>query len=175
MSHTIESIRDLLSNSDRAVVKAMFAIQKRQTADEQAGHLTRHTNGIGWSKFDAPWMADMIAKYNRWGSLTPKQLAVTRNKVKRYARQLLEIALETEASRAAIPAAPATMPSVSPDGVTEQGGTYKRMQSYCDCENYDGERKCPYCERIEEKDEFARLERLAEQAGFASDPDYASF
>jgi len=123
MTHTKESIVALLDKSDKAVYAAIKAIQKRQTADEQAGHMTRHTNGIGWSKFDAAWMADMIVKVDRYGSLFPKPLAITRNKVKRYWRQMVEIANENaQAGFGAIsgPAAvPATIPSVTPDGVSD--------------------------------------------------------
>lgn len=172
MPHTIESIRALLDTNAGAVIKAMYAIQARQTADEQAGHMTKHTNGVGWSKFDADWMAKMIDAVDQWGSLTPKQLAVTRNKVKRYARQLVEIANEREQVRVPKAATP-IMPSVSADTIEED--PYKRFASRCQCEMYDGERLCPYCERVKDKDEEARLERLAEQVGFASDPDYASF
>jgi hypothetical protein len=90
-------VQELLDKNDQAVIRAMHAIQDRQTADEQAGHTTRHTNGVGWSKFDAEWMSEMIIGYRRWGRLTPKQMAITRNKVKRYWRQLCEIANEKEA------------------------------------------------------------------------------
>jgi hypothetical protein len=79
------------------VIKALHAIHARQTADEQAGGYTNHTNGIGFSKFDAPFLTDMVVKHRRYGSLTPKQMAVTRNKIKRYWRQLVEIANERDA------------------------------------------------------------------------------
>lgn len=96
---TKEKIQELLSVSNKAVIRAVFAIQARQTADEQAGGTTKHENGVGWSRNDAEWMAQMIQAYQRWGSLTPRQMAITRNKVKRYHRQLIEIANANAAIR----------------------------------------------------------------------------
>lgn len=144
MPHTEASIVELIERSDRAVYKGILAIQRRQTDDEKAGHLTKHTNGVGWSKWDAGWMADMIGKYNQWGSLTAKQMAVTRNKLKRYRRQLLEIALENEAAKGLVqPIKPA---EVRPE--VEVSGDYNRLSPRCGCESNDGEvalEDCPAC------------------------------
>jgi hypothetical protein len=117
-THTKESIQALLERSDQAVYKALLAIYNRQTAAEQAGHHTREVNGVGFSRFDAPFLTDMVRGYLRYESLTPKQLAITRNKMKRYWRQLVEIANSRTPSLyadRATPSAVSTMESLSPD------------------------------------------------------------
>ena len=96
---TKESIQSLLAKSDKAVIRAMLAIQSFQTLSEQSSHTTKDSNGVGWSAFDAPFMGDMIVAFRRYGRLTPKQMAVTRNKVMRYHRQLVEIANAKEAAK----------------------------------------------------------------------------
>lgn len=105
-------VQTLLQENDRAVIKALYAIHARQTADEKAGGYTNHTNGVGFSKFDAPFLTDMVVKYRRYGSLTPKQMAVTRNKIKHYWKQLVEIANERDAAAAP---APSIRPTPDPE------------------------------------------------------------
>jgi hypothetical protein len=92
--HDKESIQALLDRSDRAVIRGLKAIFALQTAEEQQGHHTNENNGVGFSKFDAPFLTDMVKAIDTWGGLTPKQMAVTRNKLRRYHRQLVEIANE---------------------------------------------------------------------------------
>lgn len=160
--HTKESIQSLLDRSDQAVTKALLAIYKLQTASEQAGHSTKEVNGVGFSQFDAPFLTDMVVALGRWGKLTPKQMAVTRNKIKRYHRQLVEIAnSRPERTASAAEQAPAT--TVSADR--------RAYVSHCQCENYDGERKCGWCLAIEMKDDFARQEAAQEARAHLSQPD----
>lgn len=168
MLHTKETIQELLDNNNRAVVKALLAIHSRQTAAEQAGHHTREVNGVGFSKFDAPFLTDMVRAVQRYGSLTPKQMAVTRNKMKRYWRQLLEVANSRPERTASRPDEEfsRTVAAVSADKLP-------RYEAWCNCENYDGERKCDYCLDIQAKNEFAAQEARQEAAAFMADPDYA--
>jgi hypothetical protein len=167
--HTKESVQHLLDTNNRAVVKALLAVYARQTASEQAGHHTREVNGVGFSKFDAPFLTDMVRSVHRYGSLTPKQMAVTRNKMKRYWRQLVDIANSRPQRTASADDA------VEPRTVSADHGAYVPLQAHCTCENYDGERKCPRCERLVEKDEFARQERAQEERAFLSDPDLSRY
>lgn len=89
-----ESIHSLLDQNPRAVERALVAIWKRQTADEQANLTTKHANGVGFSAFDAEFCSDIAQRLvsGRVSQLSPKQLAVCRNKMKRYWRQLVELA-----------------------------------------------------------------------------------
>lgn len=160
--HTKESIHELLDRSDSAVLRALYAIYNLQTSTEQAGHSTREVNGVGFSKFDAPFLTDMVVKSRRYGRLTPKQMAVTRNKVKKYHRQLVEIANSRPQRTASTDEASPTA-TVSADR--------PRYVASCQCENYDGERKCGWCLHIEQKDEFARQEAAQEARAHLNQPD----
>jgi hypothetical protein len=167
-AHTKESIQELLRTNDRAVYRALLALHARQTDDEVAGATTRHTNGIGFNKFDAAWMTDMVGKFRRYGSLLPKPLAITRNKLMRYHRQLIEIAnLRTSAQTEAVATTP-IMPTVTPDGVNDYRPLRPRM---CGCEDNDGEVLFQDCDRCMGS-EFGRLEAEQERAAMLSDPDF---
>lgn len=93
-----QKIHDLLDKSDLAVTKALLAIYARQTASEQASQTTKEANGVGFGAFDADFCSDIAQKVQRGWKLSPKQMAVIRNKMKRYHRQLLEIAMANQAA-----------------------------------------------------------------------------
>jgi recombinational DNA repair protein RecR len=69
-------------------------------------------------------------------SLSQKQLAIAKNKVKRYHRQLVAIANENDLAKSRALA-------VNASEVEE--GRFKRLSSRCECENFDGERACDWC------------------------------
>lgn len=131
---TKEKMHELLDSSTSAVARAVVAIWERQTTDEMAGGVTRHTNNIGFSKFDAEFLSDMALKIRMaWGakrnwSPTPRQLAVTRNKIKRYHRQLCEIANAKEQEKVAL------TPSIEPADASVQSEV-EAEQRYHDEEN----------------------------------------
>ncbi len=71
---TKEKIHELLDSNPMAVMKALVVIYDRQTETEKEAKSTRQANGIG-----VP-------------TLSPRQLAIATNKMKRYHRQLCELA-----------------------------------------------------------------------------------
>lgn len=90
---TKAEIVELLETNDKAVARGLIQIYRRQTADEQASHTTRVTNGRGFSAFDAEILTDIAKKsLNYGGTLTRGQTEYVRKKIKKYAGQLLEIA-----------------------------------------------------------------------------------
>lgn len=92
----VEKIRELLKTNDKAVMRGIVAIYKRQTLDEQmAEHTTQH-NGVGFGAFDAQFMSSLAKQIMSGRTLTQTQMAVGRNKIVRYAKQLASIAEETE-------------------------------------------------------------------------------
>jgi len=108
MTHTVQSIRDLLLTNDTAVARALVALNARQTADEQATEATRHLNGAGFRPCHARMGTSMAQFYQRNNYLSAKQIAYWRkpmrdgkSRIEIYARQLLEIAKDREASKAA--------------------------------------------------------------------------
>jgi len=94
-----EDIHALLENNPKAVRRALLAIYALQTSAEQANHATSDANGVGFSAFDAEFCTDMAEKALKGWSFSEKQMAVTRNKMKRYHRQLIMIANESERKR----------------------------------------------------------------------------
>ena len=108
MTHTIQTIRDLLLTNDRAVARALVALNARQTADERATEVTRHLNGRGFRPCHARMGTSMAQFYLRTGRLSEKQVAYWRkpmkdgkSRIEIYARQLLEVAAEREAEKTA--------------------------------------------------------------------------
>ena len=102
--HTKASIVRLLETNDTAVGRALVALNKRQTVDEQYSETTKHNNGRGFRSCDARMGTSMAMFYTRNGYLSPKQLAYWRkpqsNGVMRiavYANQLLIVAKENQA------------------------------------------------------------------------------
>lgn len=100
-SWTKEQIITLLDTNDMAVVKGIVAIFNNQTADEQTSQSTRYDNGIGFNGCDAQILSSFAHQIINWSKetqprfrfpLSPKQLAIGRKKIKKYARQLLLIA-----------------------------------------------------------------------------------
>jgi len=97
--HTKESVREKIDRDDRAVCVAMVWLYQRQTADEKQTSTTKHTNGMGFTGFDAPH-GSYYAKYvlsGKW--LTGKHLARARRMAYKYAGQLAEEANLREAQK----------------------------------------------------------------------------
>lgn len=89
---TRTEIETLINTSDRAVGRAMVAIWRRQTQDEQATETTRHHNGIGFSG----WTARSGSYYAGWvlsgRQLTGRHLDRARRIALHHAAQLTRIA-----------------------------------------------------------------------------------
>ena len=92
-------IAALLDCNDLAVERAVIAIFRRQTADEQATEETRHRNHRGF----AACHARRGSYYARWclagRHLDGQHLALARRMTKHYTAQLAEVAAEKSESR----------------------------------------------------------------------------
>lgn len=100
-------IIQLLNTSNKAVARAVVAINTRQTLDEQASENTRYDNGRGFTSADARMGTSMANFYTKFGYLTEKQTAYWRRpnakgipRINKYAGQLVEIAQEKAANKA---------------------------------------------------------------------------
>lgn len=98
---TKAEIIELLKTNDKAVARALVALNERQTATEQSAESTINDNGVGFTPADARMGTSMAQFYTRYGRLSEKQLAYWRKpnrrgvpRICKYAGQLLEIALE---------------------------------------------------------------------------------
>ncbi len=96
-----QEIIALLQSNDRAIARAVFVLNERQTADEQSSESTRVNNGRGFTQADAKMGTSMASYYARKGYLTEKQIAYWKKpnargvwRICKYAGQLVEIAQE---------------------------------------------------------------------------------
>ena len=101
-----QDIIALLKTNDKAVARALVALNERQTDSEQASEETRFRNGQGFRPCNARMGTSMANFYQKRGYLTAKQLAYWRmpNKegkmrIEVYANQLLQIAMSKAAAK----------------------------------------------------------------------------
>ena len=94
-----QAIIDLLMTTDKAIARALVALNERQTPAEQNCQSTIVDNGQGFTGADAMMGTSMADFYTRRGYLSPKQLAYWKKpnvrgvwRICKYAGQLLEIA-----------------------------------------------------------------------------------
>jgi hypothetical protein len=95
-------IQKLIDTDDKAVARAVVRIYQRQTASEQRAEHTHLNNSIGFNAPDAKYLT-FAAKYVlRNGALTGEHVDRVRAKIRRYWKQLAEIAEETNQRRVAL-------------------------------------------------------------------------
>ncbi len=94
MEYTKEYIADKIQNCDAWLNRAIIAIYKFQTVNEQETETTNLNNGHGFTAADAPFMSG-LAKWllgGKYRKLSDKQKFVARKRMAKYAGQLLRIA-----------------------------------------------------------------------------------
>jgi hypothetical protein len=91
--HTVESIKSLLHTNPKAVSRALIVLYNRQTSDEQSSHSTSHLNGRGFNGADAAFGTSLAKQVLAGRYLSNKQLVFARKMVIKYAKQLLEEAM----------------------------------------------------------------------------------
>lgn len=89
-------LKALLRSNDLAVRKAIVLIYNRQTEPERATHEASEENGVGFTKHDAATMSKLAERIERGEELTESEMAMSRNKMGKYWRQLMEISLEQQ-------------------------------------------------------------------------------
>jgi len=89
---TKETILDKLDNSEEMVRRSLLRLYAEQTADEQAVGATTEHNGFGFNGVDAEFMSSVAKFLTDKGYLSPKQVAWTRKKIRKYAGQLATLA-----------------------------------------------------------------------------------
>jgi hypothetical protein len=125
---TVEDMRAALLANDRILAHAVLALYECQEADEQASQATRHRNGMGFDGRDAYILSSYARQVMErkeeekagtlpagYGLLSPKQAAVARRKMPKYAQQLLGLAASR--TRAEEPAQPAPVAPAVPINV----------------------------------------------------------
>lgn len=98
----VAEFKHKIASDDRWAIRAMLRIYQFQTADEQQSGHTRLLNGMGFNGRDAEIMTDFVKKLRHYGSLTPRQRAVVRKVMPKYAGQLVRFVESHEASPKAV-------------------------------------------------------------------------
>lgn len=104
MTYNKDDIRAKLETNDKWLVRGLLAIYDNQTTEEQIVEGVVVDNGIGFNGVDGEILTKMAKWYKSKGFLSPKQIALVRRKMLKYAGQLAKIANEKQANKAAIPA-----------------------------------------------------------------------
>lgn len=116
---TVEEMKDVLARNDDQVGKALVKLYELQTEDEKASGSTHEYNSVGFNSFDAEILSSFAEFYMKYHRLSPKQLAIARKKIMKYAKQLVNIANSANA----VNTNTATTPSVSCVLTIEADGT----------------------------------------------------
>lgn len=87
-----ENIKAKLATDDRWLLRGLVAIYNKQTDAEKSAGLTAEDNGIGFNGVDAEILTSIAQQNIARGSVSPKQLAIVRKKMMKYAGQLAKIA-----------------------------------------------------------------------------------
>lgn len=88
---TVDSIRELISKNDAAVIRGMLRIFEYQTLTEQVAETTIENNSVGFSGAHAEIMSSFAKNYQKFGHLSIKQMIVARKIMLRYSGQLIKI------------------------------------------------------------------------------------
>jgi hypothetical protein len=76
-------------------LRALATVYANQTADEQVSQVTSHDNGTGFTGADAEILTSFAQQAERFGRLTPKQMALAGKRLGKYWKQLL-LAIEAK-------------------------------------------------------------------------------
>lgn len=100
---TRQQVIEMLKTNDKAVARALVALNARQTASEQRTEGTMYQNGEGFTPADARMGTNMANFYIKFNRLSEKQIAYWRKpnargvpRICKYANQLVEIAQEKQ-------------------------------------------------------------------------------
>ena len=87
-----EEIVALLDSRQDAVERGLLVIDAFQTESERHYGQTVHLNGVGWGGSDAEFGSSLARQVRENRSLSAKQLHFARKIVKKYRRQLVDVA-----------------------------------------------------------------------------------
>lgn len=96
-------LQDLLESNDAVVVKAILAVDSYQTEPERQAKESVEDNNVGWTKHDAKEMGELADKIRAGEQLSVGEMAKSRNKMKKYWRQLMLVSkrqMEAEQKKA---------------------------------------------------------------------------
>ncbi|CAB4185476.1 hypothetical protein UFOVP1492_54 [uncultured Caudovirales phage] len=91
---TVELIRKMMEESDKALCTGLVQIYKQQTADEKEAQSTHYVNGRGFNSSDANFLSSCAQAYETYGYLFKEQIVWVRKSMLKYAGQLFNLLVE---------------------------------------------------------------------------------
>jgi hypothetical protein len=85
----LQALRTKLATDSRWAQRALLAIFKNQTTDEQDGSDVKYHNNMGFRVMDAVILTSFANSLNHYGRLTEKQMKIVHKLMPIYARQLI--------------------------------------------------------------------------------------
>lgn len=151
----VTSWKEKLANDPVWIECGLRRIFEYQTADERRNQYVRNNNGVGFTSADAYMLSSFAKqlKYRQGYHLTPKQLAYAAHRMPKYARQLVNQAIEKGKM-------------VKENGMWQSASQVKAQEKKATWTNADERRWIDY------KNEFARLEAEQEAEAFRSKMEY---
>ena len=92
MKWTKETLWAVLEVNDDQLARALVALYNRQTEDEKETKETTAQNNLGFNAIDSAFMTSIAQAYIRFGRLSERQIFTVRKSIKKYCRQLVDIA-----------------------------------------------------------------------------------
>lgn len=86
-----EYLQNLVRTSKRALYRSIILIADLQTPEEKAWGATIEKNNMGFGAVDAEMLTSLALRLKCGGELTERELAICRNKMPKYWRQLMII------------------------------------------------------------------------------------
>lgn len=86
-----EYLQNLVRTNKKALYRSIIIIAESQTPEEKALGATIDHNGVGFGSIDAEMMTSLALRLKCGGELTERELAICRNKMPKYWRQLMII------------------------------------------------------------------------------------
>ena len=87
---TLNRLQEVLRTDARWAQRALLAIYRNQTADEQRAANVTHHNQMGFRCMDSIILTSFANQLQTRGSLSPKQMNVVFKLMPKYARQLMK-------------------------------------------------------------------------------------
>lgn len=85
----VQELKSQIARNNNQAVKALLAIYRNQTYEEQTVQETIEDNGIGFNGTDAEFCSSLAENYLRFHRLSDKQYNSLRKVMQKYAGQLI--------------------------------------------------------------------------------------
>lgn len=86
-----EYLQNLVRTNKKALYRAIILIADLQTPEEKVWGATIEKNNVGFGVVDAEMMTSLALRLKCGGELTERELAICRNKMPKYWKQLYRI------------------------------------------------------------------------------------